>query len=69
MEIRLRVDLDGSWFMIKRPGETKFFDLPDDHVGAAIAFFPEQGGSAERFRSFVSAIERRFAARAASKLY
>jgi hypothetical protein len=63
VEIRLRVDPEAAWIVIRGPGtESRYFDIPDDQVGSVTAFFPSEGDSPERFQAFVSTIEAQFAA-------
>lgn len=53
--MRLRVNPDEAWIIIKNPsGESKYLDIPDARIGEVVAFFPSQGGSPEKFKSFVS---------------
>jgi hypothetical protein len=55
------VNPDAAW-IVSSPlsGETKYFDLPDDQVGAVTAFFPSEGDSPEKFKSFASTVEAQF---------
>jgi hypothetical protein len=58
VELRLRVNPDAAWIVIRAPGfESRYFDIPNDQVGAVTAFFPAEGDSPEKFKSFVNAIE------------
>jgi len=62
VEIRLRVNPDSSWLVIRGPRtESRYFDIPSDQVGVVTSFFPAEGDLPERFKSFVSAIETQFA--------
>jgi hypothetical protein len=61
-ESRLRVNPDAAWIVIRGPGtDSRYFDIPDDQVGAVTAFFPSSGDSPAKFKSFVSTIEAQFA--------
>ena len=67
VEIRLRVNPDRAWIVITGPGtESRYFDVPDDQVGAVTAEFQAIGDSPEKFKAFINAIEKQFAAAAAT---
>lgn len=56
VEIKLRVDPDQSWMVIKRPGqETQYRDIPHDDVASVVQEFKAIGDDVERFNAFVSA--------------
>jgi hypothetical protein len=46
VEIRLRIDPDAAWIVIRGPG---YFDIHDDQVAAVTAFFPSEGHSPKKF--------------------
>jgi hypothetical protein len=50
IELRLRVEPDGAWLTIKRPGEERQYrDIPESDVPALVAEFEAIGESPERF--------------------
>jgi hypothetical protein len=54
----LRVNPDGSCIVIRGLGtESRYFEIPDDRIGEIVAFFPAEGDSPEKLKTFVSAIE------------
>jgi hypothetical protein len=60
VELRLRVNQDESWIVIKEPGaEPLYFDIPGAQVAAVTAEFEAIGDSPARLKAFVSAIEAR----------
>jgi hypothetical protein len=64
IELRLRVEPDGAWLTIKRPGmEAEYLDIPEPDVAAALAGFEAIGEDPEKFKAFVSAAERKKRAR------
>jgi len=49
--------------VIRGPGtESRYFDIPDDQIGAVTAFFPAEGDPPAKFKSFISTIEAQFSA-------
>ena len=42
-------------------GESKYLDVPDARVNEVVAFFPSEGDSPEKFKTFTSTIEAQFA--------
>jgi hypothetical protein len=66
----LRVNLDESSFVIRGPGnESKYFDIPDDQVGAVVAEFQAIGGDPVKFAAFVKAQASRLTACQARPLH
>ena len=57
VEIRLRLNPDVSWIVIRQAGAERYFDIHNDQVATLIAEFQAIGDSVERFRAFVRTIE------------
>jgi hypothetical protein len=63
VQVRLRVNPDESWIIIRRPGAEPFYaDIPQDQVAAVLAELEAIGEDPEKFKAFVSTIEAQFAA-------
>jgi hypothetical protein len=57
VEIRLRVNEDCAWIVIRRPGtEPTYRDIPDAKVGETVAAFQAIEGDPERFKAFLSRV-------------
>jgi hypothetical protein len=55
-QIRLRVNADESWIIIRRPGGEPYYrDIPEDQVAAVLAEFNAIGEAPEKFQAFVVA--------------
>jgi hypothetical protein len=57
VEIRLRVNPDAAWIILKRPGNAAhYIDLDDQDVDAVVARFNQIGDSPALFDDFVRSI-------------
>jgi hypothetical protein len=55
VQIRLRVNVDESWIIIRRPGaEPCYRDIPQDQVAAVLAEFQAIGEDPAKFKAFTS---------------
>lgn len=54
VEVRLRVNVDNAWVVIRRPGREPFYrDVDQCKVAGVLAEFEGIAGSPERFNAFV----------------
>jgi hypothetical protein len=58
MEIRLRVNPDNAWVVIRSPGRELFYrDIEQGEVAGVLAEFHAIGKDPEKFKTFVNAVE------------
>lgn len=58
VEIRLRVNADHAWIVIRRPGAEPFYrDIAESELPGLLAQYRAIDGDADRFQAFISAIE------------
>jgi len=53
--LRLRVNPDSSWLVIRVPGSERHREIPQDQVAAVPTEFQGIGEDAEKFAAFVNA--------------
>jgi hypothetical protein len=57
VEIRLRIEPDGAWLVIKRPGlEASYVEIEDRDVPALVAELEAIGDDPEKFSAFLSRV-------------
>jgi hypothetical protein len=58
VEVRLRVNPDSAWIVIRRPGAEPYYrDIADDELPGLLAQYRAIGGDPGRFQAFVNAAE------------